>query len=325
MNATDNALSGRALYHAIWAAVQGNFFDADRLKDWGSFEHRFDQSIIDDETALRFAAEALSSLNDRYTCLLPIDAPVLSNTPAPDAAPQDGASEAVTCLLSASNLGYVRILNFDSPNFVEELEEKLKVVAHCDGYILDLRANRGGLVDQAAKAAQFFIHEGTITSFVSRSDQGTTTRHVFATTRIFGYTDEMPDGTTQTERFERKGYPLAGKVSVVLLGPKTASAAELFAAAVLCNNYAGFVLSVGRATAGKGIVQKYIDILGKVKLQVSYCRFLAPTGDWFGDDRQTVVNEIEPDVIVQDDTGVEGLKVAREQLGNMIAALTQTP
>jgi hypothetical protein len=61
------SLSSIALYHAIWLRVKNSFIDVDRLNDWDSWQHRFDQSIDSDESALRFADVMLASLGDPYT------------------------------------------------------------------------------------------------------------------------------------------------------------------------------------------------------------------------------------------------------------------
>lgn len=58
------------LYHRTWKACASYIFDEKQLKDWKSFEHRFDKQIKTDDDAVRYANKMLSSLGDPYTYLM---------------------------------------------------------------------------------------------------------------------------------------------------------------------------------------------------------------------------------------------------------------
>lgn len=311
------SVSGRTLYHTIWDTVRSQFHDESRLKEWSLWEHRFDDQIDGEDSALNHARTMLASLNDSYT-LLTAASPSAKSENASDA--KGGEKEPdVFALLLPNGIAYLRIMSFDDPNIVSLLADGMAKIASCDGLILDLRHNIGGLIHQAAECCELFFLEGPITTVESRVENGMKARHAFLTPDAFCWTDVVPGEEPQTQEFERRQPIVYGKPIAVLLSPKTASAAELFAAAIVANGISGSCVSVGTDTVGKGIGQKEFD-LGKVKLRVSYCRFLAPTGEWFGDCGQTVSNGIEPMILVADDHGPEGLEVAADELRKMLKA-----
>jgi len=109
---------------------------------------------------------------------------------------------------------------------------------------------------------------------------------------------------------------------VILINKRTMSAAELMTAAIVQNGLAGKVLMVGNGpTPGKGIGQtNFLYLDGKYRVRVTRVRWLAPGGEWLGDCGQTERNPIEPDVLVPDDHGVEGVQVAFKELRKMLDA-----
>jgi hypothetical protein len=75
------------------------------------------------------------------------------------------------------------------------------------------------------------------------------------------------------------------------------------------------------ATAGKGIGQADYEVgNGQVKLRVTRCHWFAPGGEWLGDCGQTERNGIDPETLVEGDTGPEALKVAADELRKMLTA-----
>jgi carboxyl-terminal processing protease len=131
--------------------------------------------------------------------------------------------------------GYVRLKTFN-----EAAAKEVKAgIALCEksgklkGLILDLRANPGGLLDQAVDVASLFYDEGVVVSTIGRNKEQMEVRHA-------------------KKGMARKDFNLA-----VLVDGSTASAAEIVAGAVQ-DQGRGVIL--GQQTFGKGSVQTVIDL-----------------------------------------------------------------
>jgi carboxyl-terminal processing protease len=119
------------------------------------------------------------------------------------------------------------------------------------GVVLDLRGNRGGLLNQAVTVADAFLADGE----VARTEG----RH--------------PDSP---RLYEAGGMDLAvGRPVVVLVDGRTASAAEIVAAALGERRRA---VLVGSATMGKGLIQLVAPMPNNAELLVTWSRVLAPSG-----------------------------------------------
>ena len=122
------------------------------------------------------------------------------------------------------------------------------------GVILDLRGNRGGLLQQGVAVADLFLENGPIGNTFSRVMAA---RHVFKA--------ETGDVSS--------GVPL-----VVLIDGRTASSAELVAAALQDRNRA---VLIGSTSFGKGSVQAINDLPNKGTLTFTWSRMTAPSGYTF--------------------------------------------
>jgi carboxyl-terminal processing protease len=119
------------------------------------------------------------------------------------------------------------------------------------GVILDLRGNRGGVLAEALAVADLFLESGRIASAIGRHrDAG----------RVW---DAAPPDL------------LGGRPVVVLVDGRTASAAEVLAAA-LADRGRGVV--VGSATRGKGLIQIVVPLPGEAELHLSWAELLTPAG-----------------------------------------------
>ncbi len=119
------------------------------------------------------------------------------------------------------------------------------------GVVLDLRGNRGGLLGQAVSVAGAFLPGGVVAR--------TSGRH--------------PDSI---RTYQAPGPDLAeGAPLVVLVDGRTASAAEIVAAA-LADRGRGVV--VGSASMGKGLIQAVVPLPNGGELLVTWSRVLAPQG-----------------------------------------------
>lgn len=117
------------------------------------------------------------------------------------------------------------------------------------GIVLDVRGNRGGLLDQAAESAALLLPAGVVATTEGRDPEAD---HVFRSGQ-----DEMA-----------RGVPV-----VVLVDGRTASAAEILAAALADR---GRAVVVGSSTLGKGLVQTIAPLPDGGELFVTWSRVLAP-------------------------------------------------
>jgi carboxyl-terminal processing protease len=119
------------------------------------------------------------------------------------------------------------------------------------GVVLDLRANPGGLLDQAVAVADLFLKDGRIVS--------TRGRH--------------PDSM---QLFEAGGRDLVeGLPVVVLINGSSASATEIVAAALQDR---GRAVVIGTSSYGKGTVQTVMRLPNDGELTLTWARFHAPSG-----------------------------------------------
>ena len=119
------------------------------------------------------------------------------------------------------------------------------------GLIFDLRGNRGGLLQQAVTSVALVLDHGVAVTAEGRDRQA---NHVWAV-----------QGGDLTN-----GVPI-----VVLVDGRTASAAEIMAAALADHRRA---VVVGSATLGKGLVQTIAQLPDGGELFVTWSRVLAPLG-----------------------------------------------
>ncbi len=119
------------------------------------------------------------------------------------------------------------------------------------GAILDLRDNHGGLLRQAVAASELMLGGGLVVTTAGRDPRAS---HVWEA--------DSPD-------------LLAGRPIVVLVDGRSASAAEIMAAALADR---GRAVVTGSATYGKGLVQAVTTLPDGGELFVSWSRLLAPDG-----------------------------------------------
>ncbi len=132
------------------------------------------------------------------------------------------------------------------------------------GIILDLRGNPGGYMNEAIKAADLFLHSGTIVSSKGRS-AGTNQ-------------DYRADGNVQCE------LPL-----VILIDRGSASASEIFSGAMQDNARA---VVVGEDSFGKSSIQKIFTLPDGSGMKLTIAKYSTPSG------RNIDEEGIKPDVVV---------------------------
>jgi len=187
------------------------------------------------------------------------------------------------------DVGYIRITQFTEQT-TQGLKKAIADVSSkigddkLKGYILDLRNNPGGLLDQAISVSSAFIQRGEIVSTRGRNSD-------------------------ENQRFTATGGDLTkGKPLIVLINGGSASASEIVAGALQDQKRATIL---GTRSFGKGSVQTIIplgDDSGALRLTTA--RYFTPSG------RSIQAKGITPDIqVLQDepadikasfDTGIEG-------------------
>ncbi|MCK2056504.1 S41 family peptidase [Methylobacterium sp. 37f] len=165
------------------------------------------------------------------------------------------------------DIGYIRLTQFNEQTFdgLRAAIDKLNTDIGADklkGYVLDLRNNPGGLLDQAVMVSDAFLDRGEIVSTRGRN----------------------PD---ETQRFSAKAGDLTkGKPIVVLVNGGSASASEIVAGALQDHKRATVL---GTRSFGKGSVQSIIPLGGSGALRLTTARYYTPSG------RSIQAKGIEPD------------------------------
>ncbi|MGL5972670.1 MAG: S41 family peptidase [Oscillospiraceae bacterium] len=151
--------------------------------------------------------------------------------------------------------GYVRIKSFNekTPKQFIDLIENLKSQG-VKGFVFDVRNNGGGLLTSVTEILDYLLPEGDIVSAVYKDG----TKEVLYTS----------DG-------ENLNYPM-----VVLANGSTASAAELFVAALKDYEKA---ISVGTTTFGKGVMQQTFNISDGSAIRLTIAQYNPPkSGNYDG-------------------------------------------
>lgn len=152
-----------------------------------------------------------------------------------------------------NGIGVVAVSGFNDNTgaSVAEAVKKAKAISGFKGIILDLRGNPGGLLDQGLAVADVFIAQGKLLT--------TRGRH--------------PDAYHVYEA--KGGDPGEGVPLVVLVDGRTASAAEV-AAAALQDSERGVL--VGTNSFGKGIIQTVWQLPNDGEISFTWSRFYMPSG-----------------------------------------------
>lgn len=151
----------------------------------------------------------------------------------------------------AGNIGHVTMLQFtnNTAKQVREAMDELKDKG-AKGYILDLRGNPGGYLDEAVDTASLFVEKGKTVLYTL-------------------------DKAQQKREYLSKGGDYIGAPLVVLLDEGSASASEVVAGAL--KDYKAATI-VGQRSFGKGIVQMVYNVGNKEGVKVTVSSYYSPNG-----------------------------------------------
>ncbi|MEI5678874.1 S41 family peptidase [Mesorhizobium sp. CGMCC 1.15528] len=155
-----------------------------------------------------------------------------------------------------NDVGYMKITSFTEKTF-DDLQNAIDTIKKqvpndkLKGYVLDLRLNPGGLLDQAVSVSDTFLDKGEIVSTRGRDPKDIT-------------------------RFDaRPGDLIDGKPLIVLVNGGSASASEIVAGALQDHRRATVV---GTQSFGKGSVQTIIPLAENGALRLTTALYYTPSG-----------------------------------------------
>lgn len=168
-----------------------------------------------------------------------------------------------------NGIGVIQIVSF-SANTGDDVRSAIRSVEKSlghkpTGYVLDLRSNPGGLLDEAVSTSDVFLNSGEIVSQRGRQ-KGDIERY-----------------------YAKKGDDTGGAPVIVLLDSGSASASEIVAGALQDQHRA---LVMGERSFGKGSVQTLIPLGQTTALRLTTARYYTPSG------KSVQEGGIKPDVRV---------------------------
>jgi carboxyl-terminal processing protease len=183
----------------------------------------------------------------------------------------------VSSRLEGDDIGFIRITQFNEQT-TDNLKKAITDLTaqsgnRLKGFVIDLRNNPGGLLDQAISVSDAFLETGEIVSTRGRSAE-------------------------QTQRFNARAGDLSkGKPLIVLINGGSASASEIVAGALQDQRRAAVI---GTRSFGKGSVQTILPLgSGNGALRLTTARYFTPSG------RSIQAKGISPDIEVLQDVPEE--------------------
>lgn len=181
------------------------------------------------------------------------------------------------------NIGYIEMLGFEencTTKFKDELEKLKK--QNINSLIIDLRENGGGLVTEAISMLELFVPRGNVILRTYDKDNN--------------------------EKVTKSSNPITEKMDIVILvNENSASATEIFAAAIQDNKIGTII---GTKTFGKGIMQEVqpLAIGGAIKITVE--EFKTPDGNKIHEVGITPDIEVENEELITEESQDKQLQAA---------------
>jgi carboxyl-terminal processing protease len=168
------------------------------------------------------------------------------------------------------DVGYVKVTTFNEQthtNLVKAVSKLNKSLGKdLKGYIIDLRNNPGGLLDQAIAVSDDFLERGSVVLTKGRNNE-------------------------ETQRAQARTGDIAnGKKVVVLINGGSASASEIVAGALQDHKRATVI---GTRSFGKGSVQTIIPLGANGAIRLTTARYYTPSN------RSIQAKGIDPDIIIE--------------------------
>ncbi len=248
-------------YHTVWRLLADNTMFPDRLAQWSEWEHKFDGRLTDQRTTENAINELISSLKDEYTYYRDAAA-----TRAREL--EFDQHNVVTYKNMTGQVAYIQIKTFSSRHTAEEVQQALSATSSCSAYIIDLRGNRGGCVDEAYKIFGMFVDKGRFALMRGRAAGEDYLEDLQVTSNKLRST--VNGVTTQSSRVGN----LTGKKPVlILVDMNTRSASEMLAGSLKDNKRAKLL---GSNTYGKGVIQNTWLFDDGTSIKIAMARYYLP-------------------------------------------------
>jgi len=158
------------------------------------------------------------------------------------------------------DIGSIEIASFNE-NTAQELRDAIKSLRKqgAESFVIDMRQNPGGYLDQVEEMASMFLEDGK--KIVQ-----------------FGTDDEITSESKASERLD--GGFKVNEPTTVLVDKQSASASEIFAAAL---KESADIPIVGTNTFGKGTVQSVNDFSDNSEVKMTIQKWLTPKGEWINE------------------------------------------
>jgi carboxyl-terminal processing protease len=168
------------------------------------------------------------------------------------------------------DVGYIKVTTFNEQthaNLIKAVEKLRKSIGKkLKGYVVDLRNNPGGLLDQAIAVSDDFLERGAVVLTKGRNNE-------------------------ETQRAQaRAGDVTGGKKVVVLINGGSASASEIVAGALQDHKRATVI---GTRSFGKGSVQTIIPLGANGAIRLTTARYYTPSN------RSIQAKGIDPDIVIE--------------------------
>jgi carboxyl-terminal processing protease len=169
-----------------------------------------------------------------------------------------------------NDIAYIKVTTFNEQthaNLVKSMDALKKEIGDkLRGYIIDLRNNPGGLLDQAIAVSDDFLDRGAIVLTKGRNNE-------------------------ETQRAQaRPGDSTDGKPVVILINGGSASASEIVAGALKDHKRATVI---GTRSFGKGSVQTIIPLGANGAIRLTTARYYTPSN------RSIQAKGIDPDIVIE--------------------------
>ena len=168
------------------------------------------------------------------------------------------------------DVAYIKVTTFNEQthtNLIKAIDKlKKEIGPKMKGFVIDLRNNPGGLLDQAIAVSDDFLERGAIVLTKGRNDEETQRSHA------------------------RPGDLTDGKKIIVLINGGSASASEIVAGALQDHKRATVI---GTRSFGKGSVQTIIPLGGNGAIRLTTARYYTPNN------RSIQAKGIDPDIVIQ--------------------------
>ena len=170
------------------------------------------------------------------------------------------------------DVAYIKVSTFNEQthtNMVKAIETLNKQIGpELKGYVIDLRNNPGGLLDQAIAVSDDFLERGAIVLTKGRNNE-------------------------ETQRANaRPGDITDGKKVAVLINGGSASASEIVAGALQDHKRATII---GTRSFGKGSVQTIIPLGANGAIRLTTARYYTPSN------RSIQAKGIDPDIMIEEE------------------------